>query len=91
MHVLCVAAAMASYIHRIRMRDIRRLYTHSGVSCSDANTSRACPDVALGCAPRVCAVSLVVASYIYSMQGRQLHRRDAQCATRIHMLWSVLQ
>jgi hypothetical protein len=39
----------------------------------------------------VFVVSLVVASYIYSMQSRHLHRRDAQCATRIHMLWSVLQ
>ena len=36
MHLLCVAAAMSSYMHRIRMRYIKRLYTYSGVSCSDA-------------------------------------------------------
>jgi len=39
----------------------------------------------------LCAVCLVVTSYIPRTQGRQLHRRDERCATRIHMLWSVLQ
>ena len=39
----------------------------------------------------VCVVCLVVTSYIYRIQGRHLHRRDEQCATRIHMLWSILQ
>ena len=32
--------------------DVQRVYTCSGVSCSDANMSRVCPDIVLGCVPR---------------------------------------
>jgi len=39
----------------------------------------------------LCAVCLVVTSYIPRTQGRQLHRRDERCATRIHMIYNALQ